>query len=54
MDLAFLVTFRILEAMFVVGLAGCLLVVPVTAVKLFGVLLEHDTPEEATKEGHAA
>lgn len=40
MDTLFLILFRVLEAMFVIGVVGCLAVVPVTAYKLFSVLFE--------------
>jgi hypothetical protein len=32
--------------MFVIGAAGCVIVIPVVAVRLFSVLLEPDTPDE--------
>jgi len=36
----------LLTAMFVVGLAGCILVIPITAKRLFSVLFEKDLPGE--------
>lgn len=36
----------LLTAMFVVGLVGCIFVIPVTAVKLFSVLFDKDLPGE--------
>jgi hypothetical protein len=36
----------ILTAMFVVGLAGCIFVIPITAKRLFSVLFEKDLPGE--------
>lgn len=36
----------ILTAMFIVGLAGCIFVIPVTAKRLFSVLFEKDLPGE--------
>lgn len=40
------VAIRILEAMFVIGVAGCLISIPFAAYELFRVLLEHVPPEE--------
>ena len=45
----FLVLFRILEVMFVIGLVGCLVVIPSAAYELFSVLFEHNVPEEPEK-----
>ncbi len=36
----------ILAAMFVIGAAGCVIVIPVVAYRLFSVLLERDDPGE--------
>jgi len=36
----------LLTAMFVVGLVGCILVIPITAKRLFSVLFEKDLPGE--------
>jgi hypothetical protein len=36
----------LLTAMFVVGLAGCIFVIPITAKRLFSVLFEKDVPGE--------
>jgi hypothetical protein len=38
--------FHLLAWMFVIGMAGCLLVIPVAAYQLFSVLLEKDEPDE--------
>jgi hypothetical protein len=38
--------FHILAGMFAIGMLGCLVVVPITAYRLFKVLAEEDTPEE--------
>jgi hypothetical protein len=48
MDIVFVVVFRILEAMFVIGLVGCLFVIPSTAYMMFKVLVgrDHDLEEE--------
>jgi hypothetical protein len=37
---------HLLSWMFVIGIAGCLLVIPVAAYQLFSVLFEKDRPEE--------
>jgi len=36
----------VLSWMFAIGMAGCLLVIPITAYRLFSVLFEKDRPEE--------
>ncbi|HEY1463613.1 MAG TPA: hypothetical protein VGF44_09370 [Terriglobales bacterium] len=36
----------LLTGMFYVGLAGCILVIPITAKRLFSVLFEKDAPGE--------
>ena len=46
MNSVFVVMFRILEAMFVIGVVGCVVTIPLVAYKMFSVLLEHDSPEE--------
>jgi hypothetical protein len=38
---------------FAIGLAGCLLVIPVAAYQLFSVLLEKDRPEEINPSLHS-
>lgn len=43
--------FHILAGMFAIGLLGCLVVVPITAYRLFKVLAEEDTPEERQAKG---
>jgi hypothetical protein len=48
MDIAFVIIFRLLEAMFVMGLLGCLFVIPSTAYMMFKVLIgEDDDPPES-------
>jgi len=37
---------------FVIGMAGCLLVIPVAAYQLFSVLFEQDRPEEINPTLH--
>jgi hypothetical protein len=37
---------HLLSWTFIIGLAGCLLVIPVAAFQLFSVLFEKDRPEE--------
>jgi len=37
---------RVLTWMFVIGMVGCLLVIPITAYRLFAVLFEKDSPDE--------
>jgi len=37
---------HVLSWMFAIGMAGCLLVIPMTAYRLFSVLFEKDRPEE--------
>jgi hypothetical protein len=36
--------------MFLIGMAGCLLVIPIAAYQLFGVLLEKDPPDEQSPQ----
>lgn len=38
--------FHLLSAMFLIGMLGCLVVIPITAYRLFKILFEKDTPEE--------
>jgi hypothetical protein len=45
------VAFRILEAMFVIGVVGCLISIPFSAYELFRVLFEHAPPEEPDQSG---
>jgi hypothetical protein len=44
----------LLTAMFLIGLAGCVLVIPIVAYKLFSVLFEDDAEEENGKDPHPA
>ncbi len=46
METFFKILAPLLVAMFVVGAAGCVIVIPVVAYRLFSVLLEPDAPEE--------
>ena len=48
----FLVTIlaHVLSWMFVIGMAGCLLVIPITAYRLFKPLFEKDYPDEDHSE----
>ena len=50
MNYVFYALFRVLEVMFVVGMVGCVFVIPLAAVRMFSVLFEKDTEEE-TKGG---
>jgi hypothetical protein len=43
---------RVLIALFLIGVIGCLLVIPKTAFELFKVLLEPDTEEETAGHSH--
>lgn len=42
MDVALSVLARLLEVMFVIGVAGCVLTIPLVAWKMFSVLIERD------------
>ena len=42
----FMGLFHLLAGMFVIGMVGCLFVIPITAYRLFKVLFEKDSPEE--------
>ncbi len=44
---------HVLSWTFVIGLAGCLLVIPVAAYQLFSVLFEKDRPEEINPSLHS-
>jgi len=48
MNTVFVAIFRLLEVMFVIGLLGCLFVIPSTAYMMFMVLVgsKDDTPDE--------
>jgi len=41
---------HVLSWMFVIGMAGCLLVIPITAYRLFKPLFEKDYPDEDHRE----
>jgi hypothetical protein len=45
-DFAIKVIANILTWMFVVGMAGCVVVIPWAAIKMFSVLFEKDAPKE--------
>jgi hypothetical protein len=44
---------HVLSWTFVIGMAGCLLVIPVAAYQLFSVLFEKDRPEEINPSLHS-
>ena len=46
MDFAFKLLFHTLAGMFVIGIIGCVVVIPVAAYQLFSVLFERDKEEE--------
>ena len=46
METFFKVLAPVLVAMFVIGAAGCVIVIPVVAYRLFSVLVEPDAPDE--------
>ena len=46
METLFKILAPILVTMFVIGAAGCVIVIPVVAKRLFSVLVEQDAPEE--------
>jgi hypothetical protein len=46
LDSAFTYFVRSLSWLFAIGLAGCLIVIPVAAVRMFSVLFEQDSPAE--------
>ena len=46
MDALFNALFRSLSAMFLVGTVGCVLVIPITAYRLFSTLFEKDRDED--------
>jgi uncharacterized membrane protein len=43
--------FHVLAGMFLIGMLGCLVVIPITAYRLFKVLFEDDSVDE--EEAHA-
>jgi hypothetical protein len=47
------IAFRILEAMFVIGVVGCVISIPFAAYDLFGVLFEPAAPEEPDQPASA-
>jgi hypothetical protein len=49
-ELVFSVLSRLLTVLFVVGMAGCLLVIPMVAYMLFRTLFEPDTQEEIRRD----
>jgi hypothetical protein len=48
MDYVFYALFRVLEVMFVVGMVGCVFVIPVAAYRMFAVLFEKDEEADPT------
>ena len=46
MEIVFKILAPILVTMFVIGAAGCVIVIPVVAYRLFSVLVEPDAPDE--------
>jgi len=46
-SLVLITLFRILAGMFLIGMLGCLIVIPITAYRLFRVLFEEDGEDEA-------
>jgi hypothetical protein len=44
------VLFYTLSAMFVVGMAGCVIVIPITAYRLFSVLFQRDDTDEELRD----
>jgi len=42
MDIVFVVLFRVLEAMFLVGVVGCAVAIPIVAYRMFSVLFERN------------
>ena len=46
METLFKILAPILVTMFVIGAAGCVIVIPVVAYRLFSVLVEPDAPDE--------
>jgi uncharacterized membrane protein len=42
----FVSLFHLLASMFLIGMVGCIFVIPITAYRLFKVLFEKDNPEE--------
>jgi hypothetical protein len=46
METLFKILAPVLVTMFVIGAAGCVIVIPVVAYRLYSVLVEQDAPEE--------
>jgi hypothetical protein len=46
MNVMFLAVVRILELMFVIGVTGCIITIPLVAYKMFRVLWRDDDPQE--------
>lgn len=49
MEHVFTILAPLLTLMFIVGMVGCVFVIPIVAFKLFRVLFENDTEEETRK-----
>jgi uncharacterized membrane protein len=45
-DFLFTGLFHVLSSMFVIGLLGCILVIPITAYRLFSVLFQKDQADD--------
>ncbi|MGC2181651.1 MAG: hypothetical protein WA637_00055 [Terriglobales bacterium] len=45
---------HLMSWLFVVGMVGCLAVIPITAYQLFSVLFEKDKPDEVNPQGQRA
>ncbi|HEY1264526.1 MAG TPA: hypothetical protein VGF06_13455 [Terriglobales bacterium] len=46
METVFAILSRVLTVLFVIGMAGCVIVIPMVAYMLFQTLFEPDTPDE--------
>jgi hypothetical protein len=53
-DLLVRIVAHLLSLGFVIGMAGCLLVIPITAYKLVSVLFQKDAPHELNPSGEPA
>lgn len=43
---------HLMSWLFIIGMAGCIFVIPITAYQLFNVLFEKDKPDEINPDGH--
>jgi len=46
MDTVVIVLLRVLEVLFLVGVVGCVIAIPITAARMFAVLFEQDAPDQ--------